>query len=178
VTVSLMKIKSILISVLVLVSTGANAEVLHVSDHGFIVKNQIHTNSSVADAWRAMVEDVDSWWPKDHTWWGEDSALSIDPRAGGCFCETSDTNSAEHMRISFVEVGKLLRMTGGLGPLQGMGMHGALDWQFKATDIGTQITLTYKVSGINPEGFVKLAPIVGYVQGVQLGGLKVFLEKD
>jgi hypothetical protein len=173
-----MKIKSILISALIIVSPGTKAEVLHVSEYGFIVENQIQTDRSVDDAWRAMVQDVDKWWPKSHTWWGHDSVLTIDPQAGGCFCETSDTNSAEHMRISFVEVGKLLRMTGGLGPLQGMGMHGAQDWQFKATDIGTQITLTYKVSGINPEGFVKLAPIVGYVQGVQLGGLKVFLEKD
>ena len=54
------------------------------------------------------------------------------------------------MRISFVEPNKLLRMSGGLGPLQGMGLYGALDWQFSRVDNMTQVLLTYKVSGIKP----------------------------
>ena len=42
----------------------------------------------------------------------------------------SGARSAEHMRIGFVDPGVQLRMLGGLGPLQGMGLHGALDWMF------------------------------------------------
>lgn len=80
------------------------------------------------------------------------------------------------MHISFVQPGKLLRMTGGLGPLQGMGMFGAMDWQFSSDDTATQVTLTYRVSGIDPNGFKELAPIVANVQGQQLNGLKAFVE--
>jgi len=41
---------------------------------------------------------------------------------------------------------------------------------------GARITLTYKVGGINPEGFAELAPIVDRVQAQQLGGLAEFLS--
>ena len=67
-------------------------------------------------------------------------------------------------------------MTGGLGPLQGMGMYGALDWVFESNDLGTQVTMTYRVNGISEGGFAELAPIVDQVQGLQLGGLKTLLD--
>ena len=160
-------------------SMGVMAEpkVLHVTETGFMVENQVTIPRPADQVWHSLLNDVDKWWPKDHTWWGNDSALSIDSYAGGCFCEKVGYKSAEHMRISFVEPQKLLRMTGGLGPLQGMGMHGALDWAFATTDEGTQITLTYRVSGIDPNGFEKLAPIVAQVQGMQLQGLADFLKE-
>ena len=78
------------------------------------------------------------------------------------------------MRISFVDPEKLLRMTGGLGPLQGMGMYGSLDWVIEELSGKTHITLTYSVTGVNPNGYEALAPIVGKVQGQQLGQLAAF----
>ena len=101
----------------------------------------------------------------------------IETKAGGCFCEVSGDKSAEHMRISFVEPQKLLRMTGGLGPLQGMGMYGSMDWKFSEESGVTTVILKYKVSGYSPDGFEQLAPIVAKVQGLQLEGLKTFLDK-
>lgn len=68
-------------------------------------------------------------------------------------------------------------MTGGQGPLQGMGRYGALDWQFTPGETGTQITLTYRVNGINPDGYAQLAPIVSSVQGLQLKALNAYLDK-
>jgi hypothetical protein len=162
---------------LLLTVLPCSAEVKFISDTGFIVENKIHTSKSSEFAWQTLVEKVEQWWPKDHTWWGEKGQLSIGSKAGECFCETSGDNSAEHMRISFVEKNKLMRMTGGLGPLQGMGMYGALEWQFSEVAEGTQITLSYKVTGINPDGFAQLAPIVSSVQSVQLNALKAYLDK-
>lgn len=159
-------------------SAEAKTEVTHVSQHGFIVKNQTEIAASSDVVWQALVQDVDKWWPKDHSWWGAQGTFSIDAHAGGCFCETAGERSAEHMHISFVDPGKLLRMTGGLGPLQGMGMHGALDWLFSGDEETTTITLTYSVSGIRAEGFDDLAPIVAKVQGQQLNGLKQLVESD
>ena len=57
-----------------------------------------------------------------------------------------------------------------------MGVHGALDWRISPGEHGgSRITLTYTVSGINPDGFAALAPIVDKVQGLQLGGLAAHL---
>jgi hypothetical protein len=39
--------------------------------------------------------------------------------------------------VVFVDPGHVLRMTGGLGPLQGMGIYGALDFSFTANEEGT-----------------------------------------
>jgi uncharacterized protein YndB with AHSA1/START domain len=153
----------------------ALGEVRFVSATGFVVVNEVVTHAPPEQAWRALVDDVGHWWPADHTWFGRSENLSIDAQAGGCFCERDGERSVEHMRISFVEPPKLLRMTGGLGPLQGMGMYGALDWSIAPRAGGTVITLTYRVAGINPEGFAALAPIVDQVQAQQLGGLARYL---
>lgn len=174
-----MPVKSITFFIVLIISGSLWAEpkVSHVSEFGFIVENQVEIAKPADKVWQALVNDVDKWWPKDHTWWGTTSTLSIESVAGGCFCEKVDDKSAEHMRIAFVDPHKLLRMAGGLGPLQGMGMHGALDWKFENTDKGTSITLTYRVSGIDPNGYENLAPIVAKVQGMQLQGLANYLSE-
>jgi len=113
---------------------SAYCEVLLIAKTGFIVKNKIQVNSDRKVSWRIFTQQVGQWWPSDHTWWGETSTLTIDNYAGGCFCEKNENKSAEHMRISFVDPGKLMLMTGGLGPLQGMGMFGALEWKFETIE--------------------------------------------
>lgn len=161
-----------------LLSWHTVAEVKHVAPFGFIVENNIQTNSSADNAWHALTTQVNKWWPDDHTWWGDSQNLSISAVAGGCFCEIDGDKQAQHMQITFVEPSKLLRMTGGLGPLQGMGMHGALDWTFSTKQDITTVTLRYQVSGINPGGFAELAPIVDKVQESQLNALKQFIDKQ
>lgn len=158
-------------------SYNVNATVVAVDDRGFIVENVIMTEASAEKVWNALVNDIDLWWPKDHSWWGKDGTFTLEAKARGCFREIAGDKSAEHMHISFVDPMKTLRMTGGLGPLQGMGMFGALNWVFSEKDGNTVVTLTYHVHGINPDGFEKLAPIVGKVQAMQLNGLKNHIEK-
>ena len=173
-----MKISSPVIAIFaVLVCLNLQAKVVHVAQHGFIIENTISTQQAPEKIWLALINDVDSWWPKDHSWWGDKGTFSIQAKAGGCFCELAADKSAEHMRISFVEPHKLLRMTGGLGPLQGMGVFGSLDWLLTTEDDTTVVTLTYSVTGINSNGFEQLAPIVARVQGIQLNALKQFVEQ-
>lgn len=160
-----------------LMATPSFAKVLYITEHGFAVENKIHVENK-QDAWQALVGEVDNWWPKDHTWWGKEGQLSIDPVAGGCFCEDAESRSAEHMRISYVDPNKTLRMTGGLGPLQGLGMYGALEWQFADSDKGATVTLTYRVNGYTEGGFEQLAPVVDKVQGIQLSSLKTHLSNN
>lgn len=150
--------------------------------HGFVIKNTATTAVSRSRLWHHFVSDIDAWWPKDHSWWGRNGKFSLNPEAGGCFCEHDKSNSAEHMRVSFVEPEKRMVMTGGLGPLQGLGMYGALTWEF--ADMGndltgvtltgvtlTGVTLTYRVHGIYEDDLAKLADLVATVQGIQLKGL-------
>ncbi|ALO45474.1 hypothetical protein [Pseudohongiella spirulinae] len=158
-------------------NSWVRAEVLYTADAGFAVENKVQIQQSVDVVWQALVNDVDAWWPKDHSWWA--GTFSIDPHAGGCFCERSGERSVQHMAISMVDPGKLLRMTGGLGPLQGLGLSGALDWQIVPDEADpqlTEVTLTYRVNGYTPGGFGQLAPVVDQVQGLQLGGLKSYLD--
>ncbi|MDD3763088.1 MAG: hypothetical protein PHP86_07350 [Nevskiales bacterium] len=155
-----------------------HAEVLDSSAFGFTVENRHVVRADPQTAWRALVADVDRWWPKDHSWFGEASTLRIEPVAGGCFCESDGERQVEHMRIAFVDPGRLLRMLGGLGPMQGMGLHGALDWRIEAVEAGTALTLRYVVGGYSTEDLTRLAPVVDRVQRQQLGGLVHWLERE
>ena len=163
--------------VLWLTSFPAKTDVMHASESGFIIENTRISPRDPQVTWQALVADVDNWWPKDHSWWR--GTFTIDTSAGGCFCERAGANSAEHMRISLVESPSTLIMTGGLGPLQGMGVYGALAWTLTPVDSGTQVTLTYKVHGYAPPaGFVEFAPVVDKVQALQLGALMTYLSQS
>ena len=168
--------KILLVLCVLFTAIRASGEVLLIAETGFIIENRIQVNSNREVTWRAFTQQVGQWWPSDHTWWGETSSLTIDNYAGGCFCEKNGNKSAEHMRIAFVDPNRLMRMTGGLGPLQGMGMFGALEWTFETIEQGTEVTMTYSVNGISPDGFAELAPIVDRVQAIQLGGLETLLQ--
>lgn len=155
---------------------AAPAAVKDAGPSGFTLENSETVPVDPATAWTALVENVGRWWPADHTWWGDASKLSIQPRAGGCFCEIDGDRQAWHMSVVFVDPGKLMRMTGGLGPLQGLGLHGALEWRFDAIDDDTRISLHYRAGGYSPDDLSKFAPIVDRVQALQLRSLANFLR--
>lgn len=156
----------------------ADAEVRDQSPSGFTIENSQLVPVDAMTAWAALVDDVGRWWPQDHTWWGDASKLSIQARAGGCFCEIDGDRQAAHMTVSFVDPGKTLRMTGGLGPLQGMGFSGALEWRLVAAEGGTRITLYYRAGGYSPEDISAFVPVIDRVQGAQLGGLADYLRNQ
>lgn len=160
---------------LLLFSAPALSEVQHAAPDGFTLSNARVVPVAPEVAFRALVEDVGRWWPAGHTWWGDASKLSIQPRAGGCFCEIDGERQAWHMTVAFVDPPRLLRMTGGLGPLQGMGLNGALEWRFAAEGDGTRITLHYVVGGYSAGDLSAFAPTVDSVQAQQLGGLATHL---
>ncbi len=169
----------VVLPALLFASGVARAEVKDLAANGFTIENTEVVPVDAATAWRALVEDIDRWWPRDHTWWGKQAKLSIQPRAGGCFCERDGARQALHMTVTFIEPGKLLRMTGGLGPLQGMGLHGALEWRFApADDGGTRITLYYRAGGYAPDDIRSFVPVIDKVQAQQLGGLAGHLRNQ
>jgi hypothetical protein len=161
-----------------LLATGsAHAEIKDQAANGFTVENSQWVPVTPEQAWQGLVQDVGQWWPADHTWWGDATQLRIEPRAGGCFCEIDGERQAWHMGVVFADPGQLLRMTGGLGPLQGMGLNGALEWRLVAENQGTRITLWYRAGGYTPDDLRPLAKVVDKVQAQQLAGLAAHLRK-
>ena len=72
--------------------------------------------------YNSIVDDVGLWWDSSHTFSGNAENLSIDDKAGGCFCENLENGgSVRHLEVVFVDPGKTLRMIGGLGPLSSDG---------------------------------------------------------
>ncbi len=164
--------------------TQVKADINYANNTGFSISNTSESDAPVEVVYSHFIQHVDMWWPKDHTWWN--GTLSIDEFAGGCFCEKSGTNSAAHMQVSYLEPNKKVVMTGGLGPLQEMGMYGALTWQFEpiadGSNSGTRVTLTYHASGnihfsgklASLEQAQGLVKVVDKVQAQQLNALTTF----
>jgi hypothetical protein len=75
------------------------------------------------------------------------------------------------MRVVQARPGKLLRLQGGLGPLQGEAVIGTLTFSLKAVPGGTEITQNYIVGGFIRHGADKLAGPVDQVLAEQLSGL-------
>ncbi|SFC91703.1 hypothetical protein [Pseudoalteromonas denitrificans] len=76
------------------------------------------------------------------------------------------------MTVSYMNPNNEIRMIGGLGPLQMMGIQGGMSWQFKKiSDSKTHIIHKYQVVGFVPDGLDKLADIVDKVQTIQVNNL-------
>ena len=164
-------------AMIALMGTSDQAEILDSAANGFTLSNAIAVAVDPDETYQALVGRVDQWWPKDHSWWG--GTFTIDPVAGGCFCERKGAQQAQHLRVTLVDPGKLVRMTGGLGPLQGMGLDGVLEFRLEALETGgTTVTMYYRVGGYTTDDLSQFAPVVDQVQALQIGGLKRLLDGE
>ncbi|MGE0284516.1 MAG: hypothetical protein AB7P20_28435 [Rhizobiaceae bacterium] len=169
-------------AVLVLL-TGAPvaASVVESNERGFTVASSVLVKSDPQASWRELVTPS-AWWSSAHTWSGSAANLSLDPGAGGCFCEKWDSRkpdngpavragSAEHMRVIYAEPGSTLRMAGALGPLQTEALRGTLTVHIKPAQGGSLISWEYVVGGymrFKPEA---IAPAVDKVLSEQFAAL-------
>ena len=71
---------------------------------------------------------------------------------------------------------RLLRLTGGLGPLGMMGVDGNLLISLFPSDDSTRIVLEYRVGGYEPDGLARIAPAVDGVLGEQIDRFVRFVE--
>ena len=157
---------------LLAIAAPVAGEVKSSAPGGFEVESRIVVAASPGEAW-AMLGRIGEWWNKDHSYSGSSANLSLKAKVGGCFCERIPPNGAiEHMRVVYARPPALLRLQGGLGPLQAEGVAGTLTWTLKAVPGGTEIVQTYVVGGYVRGGADKLAPIVDKVMAEQLAGLQ------
>jgi uncharacterized protein YndB with AHSA1/START domain len=159
------------------VAAAARAEVKMVEPGGLVVRSVV-TIAAPPDKVYAALITPGRWWDSAHSWSGDAANMTLDPVAGGCFCEKipAARGSAEHARIVYVVPGKAMRLNGALGPFQSMGVAGALDWALKPVAGGTEFSQTYSVGGYVPGGYQGLAPAVDAVMSDQANRLKRFVE--
>ena len=106
----------------------ASAEVKSVSANGFEVASTA-TIAAPADRVYAALGEVSHWWSPSHTFSRDAGNLSIELRAGGCFCERlKDGGSVQDLQVVYAAPGQGLRLRGALGPLQTEGVDGTLSW--------------------------------------------------
>ncbi len=155
----------------------SHAEVISANANGFELKIVRNVNADAVTAYDHFIQ-IGKWWNEDHTWFGAGKNLHLDTKAGGCFCEIKGDQSVLHMTVSTVMPNKQFTMLGGLGPLQAMGLSGALTFTFTSdTKNKTIIVQKYSVHGHSATGFEGLAKIVDTVQAQQMEGLVKFIEK-
>ena len=164
---------------LALLPASARAEVVDRSPAGFTSRTTVSVDVSPERAFRAVVDEIGSWWNKAHTWSGDAANLSLTATPGGCLCETmGNGGGVVHAVVNHVVPGELLRLTGALGPLQEHAVAGTLTFRFAKAGQGTTVTVSYVVSGYFPGGVERLAGPVDGVIGEQAQRLKAHLEKS
>jgi len=154
----------------------AGAEVVSASSNGFEVRETVTVSDAPAEAYAAFGR-IGSWWDPAHTYSGSAANLSLEPQLGGCFCERlPNGGGVQHMRVTYIEPGKRLLLTGSLGPLLFLSTTGVMDVKFEPSGKETRVTIDYRAAGFFNGGADKIAPAVDEVLGGQASRLNAYLE--
>lgn len=165
-------------------AAAASAEVTETSEGGFSLLLSFETSATPEEAWAALIAPS-AWWSSDHSYSGDAANFSLDVAPGGCFCEVWDGGAVKHgevvqFRTPSAASGGLLRLEGGLGPLQNLAVGQIQDWTIDPIDggalqSGSKVTYRTRVSGRTRDGFDQLAPVVDGVMAEQVGRLERYL---
>jgi len=167
--------KHILAIALIGLATPAGAEVVSANANGFEVRETVPLVVTPQIAFSAF-RDIAAWLDPEHTYSGDSANLSLALTPGGCFCERFPKTGGgiEHLRVSYVDPGKRILLTGALGPLLYEATTGVMDVQVKSTAGGSQLVLDYKVAGFANGGASKLAPAVDAVLAEQMKRFRAY----
>ena len=158
-------------------ATPARADVLHAAETGFVVRHERTVLAPPETAWRMLLGHVGEWWHPDHTYAGNAASLYIEARPLGCFCERIGPNDVVvHLTVTMLRENRLLRLTGGLGPLGLMGVDGNMTVSLLPSEDATSVALEYRVGGYDPNGLEAIAPAVDAVLGEQMDRFVRFVE--
>lgn len=152
----------------------ATAEVTSSADAGFAVTGAADVAAPPPEVWDALLQPA-RYWSDSHSWSGDANNMTLEPKAGGCFCEAiPGGGSAEHMRVVNLVPGSTLTMRGSLGPLQSEALAGVLSVTLEQQGEGTKLAWTYVVGGYARFPLSDVAPAVDGViaeQMMRLAGL-------
>jgi uncharacterized protein YndB with AHSA1/START domain len=172
-----MKPPALAVVLWVALSGPALAEVLETSPNSFKVESGIVVQATPDAAFSTLTRRIGEWWDSAHTWSGDARNLSLEPRAGGCFCEQlpASGGSVQHGQVIFSQPGTLLRLDASLGPFQEMAVKGVLTFRFAAEGTATRVTVNYRVSGAFTLDPAKLAPMADKMLAAQMQRLQALL---
>jgi uncharacterized protein YndB with AHSA1/START domain len=160
-----------------MLAAPARGELIESTAAGFSARNVATINAPPATVYAALTDKVGGWWDPAHTFSHDARNLSVDAKPGGCFCERlPDGGGVQHMSVVYASPGKLLRLTGAIGPLQEAALVGTMTWKLAPAGGGTTVELIYTVGGFRPGGFRDLPMVVDGVLRGQLARLKAFIE--
>lgn len=164
------------LALFVAAAPAARAEVAAATASGFLIRSETIVPAAPDVAWRTLTHPK-RWWSSAHTYSGDAGNLSLQARAGGCWCERWEGQSVEHARVVMVtrdERTRTLRLVGAFGPLQAMAATGVMTFTVAPDDQGAKITVEYRVAGDPNVNFDQLASPVDAVlmeQFARLGRL-------
>ncbi|WP_066549365.1 MULTISPECIES: SRPBCC family protein [unclassified Sphingomonas] len=149
----------------------ATGELVRRDASGFVSEHRVTIAATPDRVWSVLVAPQ-RWWNASHTYSGDAANLSLDLRAGGCWCEKlAGGGAVEHMRVVYFEPGRVLRMRGSLGPLQEGAVTGTMTVTLTPGGNGTELTVRYVVGGYMADGLTGIAGPVDQVLGGQFDGL-------
>jgi uncharacterized protein YndB with AHSA1/START domain len=147
-------------------ASPAEAEVKASAPDGMIIQIKGEVALGREAAWARLIR-IGSWWSDGHTYSGKASSMTIDAVAGGCWCEIWEGGEVEHGRVVYIEPNKAVRFSSALGPLQSLGVNGALTFTLAdgSAPGKTAVTLDVSVTGSSLSGLDKMAgPVNGVLQ--------------
>lgn len=148
-----------------------SAEVLESDDGRFVSAHEINVNASPTRVFDALKEEVGAWWDPAHTYSGDASNMTFDLEF--LLLEAWEENVVWHMSVDVLQPPKLLRLSGGLGPLQPLAVAGSMTFEFEESESGTRLSYRYVVHG---RGLREWAEPVDRVMGGQLQRLRRYVE--
>lgn len=161
-------------AIALLLASPAAAEVVHADGHGFNVTESVQVKLPPPEALAAFTR-VSGWWMADHTYSGNAANLSLDARPGGCLCERFPAGGGiEHMRVTYVEPGKILILTGAMGPLLHEAVNGVMIVHVEPAAGGSSLTIDYRASGFASGGGEKFASAVDRMLGDTINSYRAY----
>jgi hypothetical protein len=165
-------------SLLILAGGCARATVADSSPTGFTVKIALHVQAAPAEVYEKFVREIGDWWNPAHTFSGSAKNLSIEEKAMGCFCEKlAGGGAVRHLEVVYFMPGKLLVLSGALGPMQTLAAAGNMRIQFAPEGGGTKLDVTYAVTGYLPAGMNAFASPADGMLTEQFMRLKSYAER-
>lgn len=176
--------RAALLASLLLGAAPLHAEVVETTADRFVTRDAASVKATPLATWLALTKPGE-WWKSQHSWSGDAKNMTLTPQGGGCFCEripvgdsgnsSAMEGSARHAEVLQAFPMKVLRMSGGLGPVQGEPVSGILTITLREVPGGTRILWEYNVGGPMRYKIAEIAPAVDSVMSEQLKRLQAHL---
>ena len=156
---------------------GAHAAVLDVQPNGFAIEETAQI-AAKPDAVYAALIHPEKWWNSSHSFSQDRANLSMDAKAGGCFCETlPGGGTVQHLTVVYADPARTrITLRGAMGPFVGQAVDGALSIVLTAKDGGTALVLENSYGGYIKGGMGKWPAAVDGMMADVVAHLKTFAE--